>query len=72
MKTNEKALEDLKKEPRLEEVLVTTEEFYLVVRPLSGTRFYVGLVMAKRGNIGMARMVMKRYEKRFLETLPMN
>jgi DNA-binding response OmpR family regulator/predicted regulator of Ras-like GTPase activity (Roadblock/LC7/MglB family) len=72
MKINEKALEDLKKEPRLEEVLVTTEEFYLVVRPLSGTRFYVGLVIAKRGNVGMARMVMKRYEKRFLETLPMD
>jgi DNA-binding response OmpR family regulator/predicted regulator of Ras-like GTPase activity (Roadblock/LC7/MglB family) len=70
IKTNEKALAVLKKGPRLKEVLVTTDEFYLVVRPLPGTRFYVGLVMDQKGNVGMARMVMKRYEKRFLETVP--
>ena len=70
VKINEKALEALKKGRRLEEVLLTTDEFYLVVRILSDTRFYLGLAIAKDGNIGMARMVMKTYEKRFMETLP--
>ena len=70
IKTNEKALEALQKGPRLEEVLVTTDDFYLFIRPLPGTRFYVGLVMAQKGNVGMARMVLKRYEKRFIETVP--
>jgi len=70
VKINEKALEALKKGRRLEEVLLTTDEFYLVVRILPDTRFYLGLAMAKDGNIGMARMVMKTYEKRFMETLP--
>jgi DNA-binding response OmpR family regulator/predicted regulator of Ras-like GTPase activity (Roadblock/LC7/MglB family) len=70
VKTNEKALEALKKGGRLEEVLLTTDEFYLVVRILPATRFYLGLALAKNGNIGMARMVMKTYEKRFMETLP--
>lgn len=72
VKTNEKAIEALKKGHRLEEVLLTTEDFYLIVRILSDTRFYVGLAIAKEGNVGMARMVMKTYEKRFIETLPPN
>jgi CheY-like chemotaxis protein len=72
VKINEKALEALKKGRRLEEVLLTTDEFYLVVRILPDTRFYLGLAIAKDGNIGMARMVMKTYEKRFIETLPTN
>jgi CheY-like chemotaxis protein len=70
VKINEKALEALKKGRRFEEVLLTTDEFYLVVRILPDTRFYLGLAIAKDGNIGMARMVMKTYEKRFMETLP--
>jgi CheY-like chemotaxis protein len=72
VKINEKALGALKKGRRLEEVLITTDEFYLIVRMLSDTRFYVGLAIAKEGNIGMARMAMKEYEKRFVETLPTN
>jgi CheY-like chemotaxis protein/predicted regulator of Ras-like GTPase activity (Roadblock/LC7/MglB family) len=70
VKINEKALEVLKKGRRLEEVLLTTDEFYLIVRILSDTRFYVGLAVAKESNIGLARMVMKNYEKRLAETLP--
>jgi len=69
VKTSEKALEVLRKGRRLEEVLLTTDECYLIVRILPGTRFYVGVALAKEGNIGMARMVMKKYEKRFVETL---
>jgi CheY-like chemotaxis protein len=70
VKTNEKALDALKKGGRLEEVLLTTDEFYLVLRILPHTHFYLGLAIAKAGNIGMARMVMKTYEKRFMESLP--
>jgi CheY-like chemotaxis protein/predicted regulator of Ras-like GTPase activity (Roadblock/LC7/MglB family) len=69
VKSNEKALEALKKGGRMEEVLLTTDEFYLIVRILAGTRFYLGLAIAKEGNIGMARMAMKTYEKRFIETV---
>jgi len=72
VKTNEKAIEALKKGRRVEEVLLTTEDFYLIVRILSGTRFCAGLAIPKEGNVGMARMAMKKYEKRFVETLPTN
>jgi CheY-like chemotaxis protein len=70
VKISERALEALKKGRRLEEVLLTADEFYLIVRMLSNTRFYVGLAIAKEGNVGMARMAMKKYEKSFVETLP--
>jgi len=69
IKTTEKALEVLKKGRSLEEVLLTTDECYLIVRVLPNTRFYVGVAIAKKGNIGMARMVMKKYEKKFVEAL---
>lgn len=72
VKINEKALEALKKGRSLEEVLLTTDEFYFIVRLLSDTRFYIGLAIAREGNIGMARMAMKTYEKRFVETLTTN
>jgi predicted regulator of Ras-like GTPase activity (Roadblock/LC7/MglB family) len=72
IKINEKALEALKHGSGLEEILVTTDTFYLLARPLPETRFCVSLVLAQKGNVGMARMVMKRYEKRFLETVPLD
>jgi predicted regulator of Ras-like GTPase activity (Roadblock/LC7/MglB family) len=72
IKTNEKALKALHKGPSLEEVLVTTDAFSLVIKPLSDTRYYVCLVMAQKGNVGMARTVLKRYEKKFLETVPVD
>jgi predicted regulator of Ras-like GTPase activity (Roadblock/LC7/MglB family) len=70
VKIDEKALKALQKGGRLEEVLLTTDEFYLIIRIIPDTRFYVGLALAKQGNVGMARMVMKKYEKRLTETLP--
>ena len=69
LKTTEKALEVLRKGRTLEEVLLTTDECYLIVRVLPNTRFYVAVAIAKKGNIGMARMAMKKYEKRFVENL---
>ncbi len=70
IKINEKALDVLKKGGKLEEVLLTTDEFYLILRILPDTRFCVGVAITRQGNVGMARMVIKRFEKRFVEILP--
>jgi CheY-like chemotaxis protein/predicted regulator of Ras-like GTPase activity (Roadblock/LC7/MglB family) len=69
VKINEKALEVLKKGGKLEEVLLTTDEFYLIIRMLRDTPFYVGLAILRKGNVGMARMAIKRSEKRFTAAL---
>jgi predicted regulator of Ras-like GTPase activity (Roadblock/LC7/MglB family) len=72
VKINEKVLEVLKRGGKLEEVLLTVDEFYLILRILPDTRLYVGLAMTRKGNVGMARMVVKKFEKRFNEALPVN
>jgi CheY-like chemotaxis protein/predicted regulator of Ras-like GTPase activity (Roadblock/LC7/MglB family) len=69
IKINEKALEVLKQGAKLEEVLLTTDAFYLILRMLPDTRFYVGLAITRKGNVGMARMVIRKFEKRFIEAL---
>jgi hypothetical protein len=72
VKINEKVLEVLKRGGKLEEVLLTIDEFYLILRILPDTRYYVGLAITRKGNVGMARMVVKKFEKRFVEALPVN
>jgi CheY-like chemotaxis protein len=69
VKINEKFLEALKRGGKLEEVLLTTDEFYLLLRILPDTHFYVGLTITRNGNVGMARMVTKKFEKRLVEAL---
>jgi CheY-like chemotaxis protein/predicted regulator of Ras-like GTPase activity (Roadblock/LC7/MglB family) len=70
VKVNEKALAVLKKGGRLEEVLLTVDDFYLILRVLPSTRFAVCLALGKKGNVGMARMEIKKFAKRFIEIWP--
>jgi CheY-like chemotaxis protein/predicted regulator of Ras-like GTPase activity (Roadblock/LC7/MglB family) len=70
VKVNEKALAVLKKGGRLEEVLLSVDDFYLIIRALPATPFAVCLALSKKGNVGMARMEIKKFAKRFVEVLP--
>ena len=70
LKVNKKALAVLKKGKRLEEVLLTVDDFYLILRLLPDTRFAVCFALSKKGNVGMARMEIKKFVKRFVEVLP--
>jgi CheY-like chemotaxis protein/predicted regulator of Ras-like GTPase activity (Roadblock/LC7/MglB family) len=67
VKVNEKALAVLKKGGRLEEVLLTVDDFYLILRLLPDTRFAVCLALSKKGNVGMARMEIKKFTKRLVD-----
>jgi CheY-like chemotaxis protein/predicted regulator of Ras-like GTPase activity (Roadblock/LC7/MglB family) len=70
VKVNEKALEVLKKGRKLEEVLLTVDDFYLILRILPDTRYSVCLAISRKGNVGMAKMVIKKFAKRFVAVLP--
>ena len=70
LKVNKKALAVLKKGKRLEEVLLTVDDFYLILRLLPDTRFAVCFALSKKGNVGMARMEIKKFAKRFVDALP--
>ncbi len=71
LKQNNKALE-LLGGPEIvgetEDILVTTDRAYILVRQL-GEKHYQGVAMTRKGNLGLARVIMKKYELAFLETL---
>lgn len=47
-----------------EDILITLKDFYVLLRML-GPDYYQGLAVARAGNLGLARAVMKKYEKSF-------
>ncbi|MFP3941997.1 MAG: DUF4388 domain-containing protein [Thermoanaerobaculia bacterium] len=47
-----------------EDILITLRDFYVLLRML-GSDYYQGLAVARAGNLGLARAVMKKYEKAF-------
>lgn len=51
-----------------EDILVTTNTVHLLIRML-GAEYYQVLVVSRRGNLGLARVLMKKYEPRLLEAL---
>lgn len=69
VKSNRRALEFLGlPETASEDLLITTQDAYLLLREI-GTDYYHGLAISKEGNLGMARMLMKRYAPRILEAI---
>jgi hypothetical protein len=65
IKENEKALAALKLNARTLDYLITTNQIYILMRAIEGTKFYQGCAIARAGNLGMTREIMKKYEPRF-------
>lgn len=47
-----------------EDILITLDDFYVLLRML-GSDYYQGLTVGRAGNLGLARALMKKYEKAF-------
>jgi hypothetical protein len=69
IKENEKALAALKANARTIDYLITTNQMYIIMRAIEGTKFYQGCAIQKTGNLGMTREIMKKYETRFAAEL---
>jgi len=54
--------------PSCEDILITTESIYILIRML-GEEYYHGLAVSKNCSLGMARVLMKRFEPRLLADL---
>lgn len=66
---NARALELLGEAPSdTEDILITTSAAYMMIRMI-GTRHIHGLAMAREGNLGLTRVIMKKYEPAFLDAL---
>ncbi len=71
VKANEKALDLLggvEKVGETEDILVSTTRMYILIRKL-GQKHYYGVALNRTGNLGLARVIMKKHEVRFLEAL---
>lgn len=55
----------------LEDVLVTTDNAYILLRILQNNKFYHGLAISKtKGNLGRARLIMKNYDPLLSNAIP--
>lgn len=67
VKSNTRALKMLGMEAdRTEDILITTSSAYFLLRLLDAN-YYHGLAIGKEGNLGLARVIMKKYEPVFLD-----
>ncbi len=48
-----------------EDILISTEKIYVLIRPM-GKDYYHVLAVGRRGNLGLARAIMKKYEPKLL------
>ncbi|MBP7733550.1 MAG: hypothetical protein KA140_07310 [Caldisericia bacterium] len=56
---------------KLEDILFTTDNLYIIVRIFSGSEYYHGLAINKaNGNLGRSRLIMKNFEHKILEAMP--
>jgi predicted regulator of Ras-like GTPase activity (Roadblock/LC7/MglB family) len=69
IKENEKALAALKAGVTTEDYLITTNQIYILMRVLGDTKYFQGCAIGKDGNLGMTRMIMKKYSPLFTEEL---
>ncbi len=71
IKSHEKAVEMLGGEEMLgetEDILITMEKVYFLLRKL-GKKHFHALVISRKGNLGLSRIIMKKYEPFFMEAL---
>lgn len=67
VKSNTRALQLLGMDPdSTEDILITTRSTYILLRLLDG-EYYHGLAIGKDGNLGLARVIMKKYEPVFVD-----
>jgi len=65
-----RAIEDFSARDELEEVLVTTQNAYILIRLLQGTPYMHLVMMHRTGNLGIGKVTMRRYEPHFAQLLP--
>jgi predicted regulator of Ras-like GTPase activity (Roadblock/LC7/MglB family) len=55
----------------LEDILLTTDKSYVILRLLGPSNYYHGLAINKTsGNLGRSRLIMKNYEAKLISSMP--
>lgn len=51
-----------------EDILISTQKVYVLIRPM-GAEYYHVLAVGRKGNLGLARAIMKKYEPKLLTAI---
>jgi predicted regulator of Ras-like GTPase activity (Roadblock/LC7/MglB family) len=51
-----------------EDILISTEKVYILIRMLAGEYYHL-VAIARKGNLGLARAIMKKYEAPLLQAV---
>ena len=55
----------------LEDILLTTDKSYIIIRLLGPSNYYHGLAINKSsGNLGRSRLVMRNFEPKIISSMP--
>lgn len=65
VKSNLNAIKLLAGDQVTEDILVTTNDYYFIIRHLTGQPFFIFLMTSRDSWLGKARVVMKEYDKQF-------
>ncbi len=65
VKSNRNAIKLLAGDQVTEDILVTTNDYYFIIRHLPGQPFFIFLMTSRDSWLGQARMVMKEYDEQF-------
>jgi predicted regulator of Ras-like GTPase activity (Roadblock/LC7/MglB family) len=69
VKSNTRAIKLLAESQRTEDILVSTDQFYYLIREVPGYPFFVFLMIRRGEWLGMARMLLKEFEPLVVEIL---
>lgn len=72
VKANEKGLQALGGTETVgttEEIVVITDKVYILITVLGDTGYYHGLAIKRSGNLGLSRVLMKKYAPLFIEAI---
>lgn len=72
VKSNDRGLEALGGAEAVgitEEILISTDKVHILISILGKTGYYHGLAITRKGNLGFARVVMKKYSRFFVDVI---
>ena len=52
-----------------EDILITTDQMIILIRVIANNTFFHGLAVTPESNLGMCRLIMKKYEEEIIKAL---
>ena len=67
VKSNSKAISLLADSELIDDILITTDQYHFIIRHMPDQPFFIFLMTSKKEWLAKARMLIKKYEPRFID-----